>query len=58
MSAAAQDAVYDDLTGSAGPCIVWTFQTTGNGAKKAPSGHVHIDLTGCICPTSADPTWD
>ena len=57
-STSAQDAVYDDLTDSAGPCIVWVFKTTGTGQHKATSGYVHSDLTGCVCPTSADPTWD
>jgi hypothetical protein len=57
-SATAQDAVYDDLTDSGGPCIVWVFKTTGNGSKKALSGYVHMDMTQCTCPTSTDPTWD
>lgn len=53
-----QDAYYDDLTDTGGPCIVWVFKTTGTGTTKAISGYVHSDTTGCICPTSADPTWD
>jgi hypothetical protein len=57
-NASAHDATYVNLTDSAGPCIVWAFKTTGAGQAKSPSGHVHIDMTGCFCPTSADPTWD
>lgn len=50
-----QDAVYDDLTDTGGPCIVWMYKgTTGS----LTAGYVHIDLTGCNCPTKADPTWD
>ena len=57
-STTAKDAVYDDLTDTGGPCIVWVYKTTGSGSTKAVSGHVHIDATGCFCPTSSDPTWD
>ncbi len=54
----AQDAVYDDLTDTGGPCIVWTFESTGSGRTQAPAGHVHMDSTACYCPTPSDPTWD
>jgi hypothetical protein len=57
-NATRQDAYFDDLTASGGPCIVWAFKTTGNGAAKAPSGHVHVGKTKCTCPTAADPKWD
>jgi hypothetical protein len=53
------DAYYVDLTDTFGPCIVWSFKTSGSGTSKSPSGHVRIDYgTTCPCPTSADPTWD
>jgi hypothetical protein len=57
-STVAQDAYYDDLTDTGGPCIVWVFKTTGSGSTKSSSGYVHIDPLGCNCPTSTDPTWD
>lgn len=57
-TASVQDAVYDDLTDTGGPCIVWVYKGAGSGSTKSPAGYVHIDLTGCFCPTSTDPTWD
>jgi hypothetical protein len=57
-STTAKDVYYDDLTDTGGPCIVWAFKTTGSGSSKVPSGHVHIDATGCNCPTASDPTWN
>ena len=57
-STANEDAYYDDLTDTGGPCIVWVFKTTGSGSSKVKSGYVHIDTQGCYCPTSSDPTWD
>jgi hypothetical protein len=53
-----QDAAYVDLTGDGGPCIVWSFKTTGTGSTASPSGYVHMDPLQCICPTSTDPTWN
>jgi hypothetical protein len=58
MNASEQDGVYVNLIDTAGPCIVWAFRTTGAGRAKSPSGHVHIDKTGCFCPVATDPTWD
>ena len=55
------DSYYVDLSDTGGPCIVWSYKTTGSGATTSPSGHVHIDTaagTLCPCPTSTDPTWD
>jgi hypothetical protein len=49
---------YDDRTDTGGPCIVWAFETAGSGSSKTTSGYVHVDTTGCLCPTTSDPTWD
>jgi hypothetical protein len=57
-STTAQDAVFSDLRDTGGPCIVWTYKTTGSGSTQAPSGHVYMNSLTCYCPISTDPTWD
>jgi hypothetical protein len=57
-SSTAQDAVFVDLRSSGGPCIVWTYITTGSGSTQAPSGHVYFDPNNCYCPFASDPSWN
>jgi hypothetical protein len=54
----AEDAYYDDLTDTGGPCYVWTYASTTVNGTKHPSGHVYMDKTKCDCPLDTDPTWD